>query len=288
MSRFRSAAAAAAVLLALAHSAAAQTHLEISAGMGRFPPSWQGTYLHAYPPRFLNGMPGTGPGRQTLTFEAQSSSEAIFGAAFFVSPRFAIQILYDSCTADVSGTTSTHDVTITYTSQQPPDYVPRTYTSAYSNDPARTGGQWTDRIISLNALYRIPLPAGFDIDLSAGGSWFHTEGDLGYPEFTKFWLGGRAVLFSQTYSLQMVFDPIDRIGWNAGAALGWALGANAALWAEARYFGCAQAAPRIAFHDTGAIPPMAAFDPAADIIPVGDLTVDPSGFRIGLGFKFLF
>ena len=109
MSRFRSAAAAAAVLLALAHSAAAQTHLEISAGMGRFQPSWQGTYLHAYAPRFLYGMTGTGSGRQTLTFEAQSSSEAIFGAAFFVSPRFAIQVLYDSCTADVSGTTSTHD-----------------------------------------------------------------------------------------------------------------------------------------------------------------------------------
>jgi hypothetical protein len=266
----------------------AQTHLEISVGMGRLWPSWQGTYLHAYTPRFLYGMVGTGTGRQTLTFEAQPSSGAVFGAAFFVTPRFALQILYDSCSADVTGTTSTHDTTATYTVQQPPDYTPRTYTSSASDNPAETNGQWTDRIISLNGLVRIPLPAGFSLDLSAGGSWFRADGDLGFPEYTKFWLGGHSVLFSQTYSLQMVIDPLDRIGWNVGAAISWALGVNAAFWAEARYFGCAKAAPQVTFRDTGAIPPMVAFDPAADVIPPGNLDLDLSCFRVGVGFRFLF
>ncbi len=285
MSRLR---IAAAFVLASIVPLAAQTHFEMAVGLGWLWPSWQGTYVHAYEPGFLYGLVGTGSGRQTLTFAAQSSSGAIFGAAFFITPRFALQVLYDGFSSAVTGTTTTHDTTVTYVSRQPPDYTPRTYTVSSSDNPAETGGQLNDRIISLNGLVRIPLGAGFSLDFSAGGSWFHADGNLGYPEYTKFWMGGNSVLFSQTYSLQMVFDPLDRIGWNAGAALSWAFSRRAALWAEARYFGCGKTTPQVAFRDTGAIPPMRAFDPVSDIIPVGDLTIDPSGFRIGAGFKFIF
>ncbi|MGD0782809.1 MAG: hypothetical protein ABSA30_08125 [Candidatus Aminicenantales bacterium] len=285
MSRLR---IAAAILFASIIPLAAQTHFEISAGLGFLWPAWQGTYLHAYEPGFLYGMTGTGSGRQTLTFAAQPSSGAVFGAAFFITSRFALQVLFDDFSSDVTGTTTTHDTTVTYTSRQPPDDMPRTYTVSSSDNPAETGGQLTDRIISLNGLVRIPLGAGFSLDLSAGGSWFHAGGNLGYPEYTEFWMGGNSVLFSQTYSLQMIFDPLDRIGWNAGAAFSWAFGRNAGLWAEARYFGCAKTTPQVTFRDTGAIPPMRAFDPASDVIPVGDLALDPSGFRIGAGFKFIF
>ena len=288
MSRLRPAAAAAALLFSMFVPLAAQSHLEIEVGMGRFWPSWQGTYVHRYAPRFLNDPSAQTTGRQTLAFKAQPASGMVFGAAFFFTPRFALQLLYDSCDTEVTGTTSTHDTTATYTSMPPPDYEPRTETAAFSDDPFATGGQWTDRIISLNGLVRIALPAGFALDLSAGGSWFHADGDLGYPEYTKFWLDGQAALLSQTYALQMVFAPVDKLGWNAGAAINWSLGINAALWIEARYFGCAKIAPRVTFRNTGEITSIVAFDPAADVPPLGDLSLDLSCLRFGLGFKVFF
>jgi len=283
-----STAAAAALFIVIMNPLAAQTHFELSIGQGELWPSLQGTYLHAYTPGFLYGMVGTGAGSQTLTFKAQPSTGMVFGASFFLSPQFAFQVLFDSCSTDLTGTTSTLDTTATYTSLQPPDYIPQQFTVSSSDTPAATGGRWNDRIISLNGLLRIPFPAGFSLDLSAGGSWFHTDGDLGCPEYTKFWLGGHSVLFSQTYSLQMVFDSQDQIGWNAGAALNWALGPNAALWIEARYYGCAATTPRVAFVDTGATQPLVAFDPASDAIPVGDLRLDASAFRVAGGVKFIF
>ena len=288
IARASTAAAAAVLFFGVSIPLAAQTHLELSIGQGWLRPALQGTYHHAYTPGFLYGLVGTGAGSQTLTFKAQRSTGMVFSAAFFLTPRFALQALIDSCSTAVTGTTSTHDTTATYISRQPPDYTPRSFTTSSSNTPSGTGGQWKDRIISLNGIVRIPLPAGFRFDFSAGGSWFHTAGNLGFPGYTKYWLGGHAVLFSQTYSLQMVFDPMDRIGWNAGAALNWSLGPNAALWIEARYYGCARTTPQVTFFDTRTTAPIVAFDPAADVIPVGDLRLDASLFRLGAGFKYIF
>lgn len=288
IARASTAAAAAVLFFGVSIPLAAQTHFELSIGLGELRSFLKGTYVHAYTPGFLYGLVGTGTGRQTLTFEAQPSTGMVFGAAFFFTPRFALQVLFDSCSTDLAGTTSTHDTTATYTSMQPPDYTPQTFTTSSSDVPAGTGGRWNDRILSLNGLFRIPLPSGFSLDLSAGGSWFHADGDLGSPEYTNFRLGGHSVLFSQIYSLQMIFDPLDRIGWNAGAALNWTLGLNAALWVEARYYGCGLMTPRVKFLDTGATQPLVEFDPAAAVIPVGNLRLDASVFRVAGGFKFNF
>jgi hypothetical protein len=279
---------AAVLFLALVSPLAAQSHLELSVGAGRFWPSWQGTYEHVYTPGFLYGLEGVGTGRQTLTYEALASSGAAFSAAFFFSPRFALQLLYDYSGSDVGGTTSTHDTSVTYTSRQPPDYTLLQYTVASSDNPPQPGGQWNVRILSLDALFRIPLPARFSLDLSAGASWFHADGDLGYPEYTKFWLGGHAVLFSQSYVLQMFMDPLDRLGWNAGVGFSWAMGLNAAFWVEGRWFGCASGTPVVSFYDTGVTGATIAFDPEVDRVPLGALRVDPSGFRLAGGFRFLF
>jgi hypothetical protein len=278
----------AAALLCLTGWAAAQPHAELIMGFGGYFPSWKdSSYTHAYSPRFLYGTPAVTSGLQTLSLSAASIAGGSVGAAA-VFGHFGVSLTYLAFSPDVTGTTSSDAVSISYTSYPPPSYEPTPVTAAQAIPMADPSGELHERTVSLNGFYRVVLPSWFSLDLSAGLTWFAIDGEIGTLDYWKFWLGGHSVLFSQQYALVMSVDTLNRIGGNLGATLNVHIGTNAALWIEARYHLAAAGEAALSFSPVEDATALAEFDPETDIIPAGKLMIDPGFLRLGAGFRILF
>jgi hypothetical protein len=276
--------AASAAVLLLSGSAVAQLSLELNVGYGTYVSSWaDAPYIHAYTPRFLYGTAVTSA-RQTLSLGADAVGSGSFGLTLF-SGRFGVQIQYHAFDPAVSGWTSTHEASVTYTSMQPPDYTPTSYTQNYSTLLSDPSGELNEKAFSLNAVYRLPLPSWFSLDLSAGLTWFNVQGEIGVLGYSKYWLGGHSVLFSEFYQMAMHIETFNRIGGNAAATLNWHMGSNAALWIEARWFLAPETEAVLSFTPIDAADAITAFDPAEDVFPAGRLLIKPAFFRFAAGFR---
>lgn len=276
--------AASAAVLLVSGSAFAQLSLEINVGYGTYVSAWKdAAYIHAYSPRFLYGTAVTSA-LQTLRLNADAAGSGSFGLTLF-SGRFGIQIQYHEFDPAVSGWSSTHEASVTYTSMQPPDYTPTQFTQNSSTLMPEPSGQLNEKAFSLNAVYRLPLPGWFSLDLSAGLTWFNVQGEIGVLGYWKYWLGGHSVLFSENYQMAMHIETFNRIGGNAAATLNWHMGSNAALWIEARWFLAPETEAGLSFEPIDAADAIMAFDPIEDVFPAGRLLVKPAFFRFAAGFR---
>ena len=279
---------AAAAFLSLAGWAVAQPHAELVMGFGGYIPSWKDApYTHAYAPPFLYGTPAVASGLQTLSLSAKSISGGSVGAAV-VFGRLGVSLTYLAFSPDVTGTTTSDAVSISYTSYPPPSYTPTPVTASQAIPMADPSGELHERTISLNGFYRVTLPSWFSLDLSAGLTWFSIDGEIGTLDYWKFWLGGHSVLFSQQYALIMSIETLNRIGGNLGATLNVHIGTNAAVWIEARYHLAAAGEASLSFQPIEDTTALAEFDPETDIIPAGKLLINPSFLRLGAGIRILF
>ncbi len=279
---------AAALLLALAGWAAAQPQAELNIGFGGNFPFWKSfAYTHAYSPAFLYAPTAVTSGRQSLSLGAGSIAGGTVGVAG-VFGHWGVSLTYVAFSPDVSGTTSTDAVAVSYTSSQPPAYTPTPVSLAAEIPMADPSGELHERTVSLDGFYRLRLPSWLTLDLSAGLTWFSIDGEIGTLDYWKFWLGGHSVLFSQQYAMIMTVDTINRIGGNVGAALNVHIGTNAAVWAEARWYLAAPAAAHPTFQPVDNEAVLVAYDAAADVIPDGGLKINPGFFRVGAGIKLVF
>jgi hypothetical protein len=285
MSILRPLAAALASVLILCGPAAAQPRFELAVGYGSFNPSWKdAVYEHVYTPPFLYGTPATASGRQTLTLGADSLGGGSLSLGL-VSGGFGVQVMYHAFSPAVSGTSSKHEASVSYTSYLPPDYQPRPVSLTYTTAMPDPSGELQEKAVSLDGFARLYLGHWFTVDLSAGATWFNLEGAVGTLDYWKFWLGGHSVLFSENYPMLMRIAAINRLGGNAGATLNWHIGTNAALWVEARYFLAGETEAELSFEPIDPDAAIMAFDPAVDVIPAGRLLVNPSFLRFAAGFR---
>ncbi len=285
MSTLRPLVAALAAVLILCGLAAAQPRVELAVGYGSFIPSWKdAVYEHIYAPRFLYGTPASTSGRQTLTLGLDSLGGGSLSLGL-VAGSFGVQVMYHAFSPSVSGTTTKHEASVTYTSTPPPDYLPHEVSLTYTSTMPPPSGEMQEKAFSLDGFTRLYLGHWFTVDLSAGATWFNLKGVIGTLDYWKFWLGGHSTLFSEEYPLLMRVAPINRLGGNAGATLNWHVGTNAALWVEARYFLAGKTEAELSFEPVDPDAAIMAFDPAADVFPPGRLLVNPSFLRFAAGFR---
>ncbi len=145
---------------ALAAPAAAQPaatpapRLEIWAGVAATATTPSGTLASSYSPPLANDGAFTSSGVQTLNFDAARSAGFEAGVNLFPWPHAGIQLLFDRASADVSGVNGPYDISLQYISRQPPDYIPRPFTSQATLPWPDTTGSLTESTVGLNAIVR--------------------------------------------------------------------------------------------------------------------------------------
>jgi hypothetical protein len=272
-------------VLAFASLGRPASHIELGFTLGRNIPSFAGTYNHKYAPQFLYGT-ATGVAGQDLTITSRRAQGLGGELTFFFHPHLGVQLLVDSYSSNLKVTSSLYHVLLHYVALQPPDYVPKIYTFERKDRWPDGSGIYKNFLLGLNALVRIKSRAPVSLDISSGMAYFRMSGEISSLGFTKFWLGGHSVLFSETYEVKMILSPVGRIGADFGAALNISLGRYFVLSLDARLFCALAASPDIKFELIPDVRYTTEIDPVTILsIPVGKLRVSPNFRRLAAGFK---
>ena len=188
-----------------------------------------GTLASAYSPPLLLDGGFTSAGRQTLAFDGRSALGFEGGVnLFFIRRRAGLQLLFHRASADVSGSSSPYDVTLQYTSLQPPANEPIVVNIHQTTPWPDSTGAMTRSQIAVNGVVRVGQ-GRVTATLSGGLSAYALSGDVQPLAFTTFRLGGHSALFQDDYRLAISLEPTRTIGFNVGGDLDIAVGGHVAL-----------------------------------------------------------
>lgn len=189
------------------------------------------------PPLLLDGSDYTSHAGQVLTIDSARAPGVDGGINLFPRGPVGVQVLFDRAAFDVSGTNAAYTETLQYVSRQPPNYVPQTFTVGNSVPWPGTSGSVTQLVVAVNAVVRVGDPGGTNVTLSGGPAIVRLTGTVQPLGYTTYRLGGHAVLFDDEYRLAMAIDPVNAVGFDAGAELNVAVGRRLAAMFGYRYFG---------------------------------------------------
>jgi hypothetical protein len=193
------------------------------------------TYLHRYTPPFYYGNVVSSVSEQTVRVSAEGIGSVSFAAALFFGGRLGVRFSTCGFESSVTGTTTTDRMTMTYIAKQPPDYVDRAYSVGSESHVAAPYGLLRARSFNLEAVFRLGRPGRFALDVSGGLALLRFDADLKTFGYTRFWLGGHAVLFSDQALLSMGTAAATRLGAGLGATAALPLAPFLDLFLEGRY-----------------------------------------------------
>ena len=266
-------------------AAAAPQNIELILSAGRLIPELDTSYVHSYAPRLEYGT-SSGTARQVLNLKAESLSGFGAGLNVFPAQRIGVQILLDSFSTILEGSSGPYVLSLQYQSRQPPQYELRTYTYERTSPGPPAEGTLEETAVSLNVLFRIPAGRNLAMDLSAGPTLFFISASAETLLYTKFRLGGHSVLFSDDYDLGLDIPSAVRLGFNIGTELILFPGRVLAVGCGIRYAVCpaydAGGRLRLIERPQGYLWDI---DLASENIPVSPLRVNPSFLRLGLSVR---
>lgn len=173
-------------------------------------------YETRYVPRVVF-FESSGDAGQTLTLERQRGP-AVWGAvAWFPARHAGVEARAGFRSAAVSGTSGPHHVSLTYTSRQPPDYVPRQFTLQTSRAQLAPAGRLRNLSLDVVAVGRFGNSPRLQLRVSGGLALFAISGDIQPVTLSVFRLGGHSTLFSDEHALTLT---VDR-KWGFGAVAGF-------------------------------------------------------------------
>jgi hypothetical protein len=153
----------------------------------------------------------------------------------FFGRRFGLQLLAASGRTPIEGSSSEYSYHLEYEAHYPPNYEPTwAKIDATQRWPAPRGTLQHD-VLALDAVAVLAARGNLELRYAAGLSAHRLSGDLQSLAYTRFWLGGHSVLFSETHQVKAGIDPIWRFGLNVGGDLSFPLFPPVRGFIEGRY-----------------------------------------------------
>jgi hypothetical protein len=181
---------------------------------------------------FPEGM--SGEGGQTFTLEPSSRPGVWASVAWFPATRVGLETRVRFRSATVDGTSGPYEVSVTYVSRQPPDYVPREHTFERSRTWPDEAGTIRDVSLDVVIVGRLGDPSRLQVRPSGGLALVGISGDLEPIGLTTFRLGGHSVLFPFEHRVSVAFDRTWTVGAVGGVEVHRAVGGRAGLTVSAR------------------------------------------------------
>jgi len=162
-----------------------------------------------------------------------------------VSRRFGLQALLLRGSSDILSPSTPYDVSLQYTSRQPPLGEEQLVQINQSTPWPTTTVSLTELTIGVNGVVRLARGQGGQggqvgrvaATISGGLSFNRMSGTVQPLGFTTFQLGGHSVLFQNDYRLEVALEPAESIGFNVGGDVDIAVGRHAAIVVGYRYVG---------------------------------------------------
>ncbi|MGQ9471809.1 MAG: hypothetical protein ACUVR0_08995 [Candidatus Aminicenantales bacterium] len=192
-------------------------------------------YLQQYSPPLESGS-ALRSASHYQRFESTKNKDPTASLKIFPEKYFGIEVSYSRESSSLSGISSDYEVFLRYISRPPPSYDPVEVFFNRSNPWPNPPGYLNLKILSLNPAVRFLLLRRWQLHLSAGLASFFLKEELGPIAFTRFWLGGHSVLFSEKYKLLARLIPNHRLGWNGGASLSAGVINGVDLTLDLRYY----------------------------------------------------
>jgi len=249
------------------------------------------SYAHHYSPPFLSGAYES-RGDQTIKFEGDEGWGFNISFGFFPQNNLGLQLLIDYAKPKISGGNTGYDVWLNYSSsfEANPPY-PNLYEYTYGWPP--TAGDLREICLSLDAMFRLPVSKKLAFNLSGGLTYFNVDGKGTGIAYSYYWLED-GWFWGRTFNVKTEIGTINKLGLNLGAELNWVLWSNMCFVLDARYFACPSSTLPLKIIDEGLVTPLPppfeeiTFEEVEATMNLQDITVNPSFFRLNLGFKYLF
>jgi hypothetical protein len=278
---------AAALLLAALAPAASVGETEWSLGLSWNLPRLNSRYAHAFTPGFLSG-PAAASGSQTLSFDSYSGIGVDTRLTFFLQDHLGLQLSYEPFGADLKGTSTAYQLSLSYYATVPPDTAPREYTYTEEREWFTLTGEHKVSVLAVDLIYRIGSNRGLAVDLAAGLSYLSVKGFIDPVGYTVFSLTGTGALHAEEYQFDVAYGPWRGLGGNVGVGVTIFVGPNFGLFVDSRY----HIGPELKGQAKLEIPEGTEFDvpldPAAEGIPTAELKIKPAFLRIAAGFRIAF
>lgn len=252
-------------------------------------PVWTrtGTLDTNYPPQVTSAPDATGRLGQSLTLDPANGLGFEFGVNLFPWSHAGLQVFASRVTSDLAGTNTPYEVDLQYTSRPPPNYQPVPVAIDWTVRWPDTTGRLRQWALGGGPAFRWRSPA-VSLVVSGGVAWVRLSGEAEPLGYTRLWLGGHSVLFSEDFQVRAALGPSTIVAGYASGALDVALGRHAAatLGVRALLAGDADVAARVdSVLDTGTgiTPPgVIEFDQA---MAPGPARLSPRGVAILAGVK---
>jgi len=215
-------------------SAAAARPWRVLFGASFVDASFATSYGTSYAPP-LTGVPHVGTASQTLPLDAGHALGLALGLERALGAHLALQLVGEHATPELRGEPGRYDVHLVYTSRPPPSNEPVAVELRRDESQPAATGELSTWAAALNLAAWADAGRHARVGVSAGPAWLHASGRAQSLVYTRYFLGGHSVLFSDDHLVSFGF-PASTLGLDVGAFLEADLAARVALRADARYF----------------------------------------------------
>ena len=230
-------------LLVAASSASAEVPAAKGAGP---PPSWRvivgpsislpafdTQYSSRYSPPFQY-VPHTSTATQAMPLEAGTAPGVLVGVERALGGHVGLRLSAHFGEASLSGAPGRYDLSMRYTSLQPPSYEPVEVSLQRSEARPEADGRLKTLALAFDVVAWTNLGSGGRLGVSAGPAWLRTTGRAESLVYTSYFMGGHSVAFSEDYLVSFEF-PASTLGLDVGGFAEVDLGRHAGLRLDVRY-----------------------------------------------------
>lgn len=215
-------------------AADAQT-VEVAGGSGLASGRGDGTFDSRYAPPFPF-VEHTSLASQQLVLQRDRAALLWTSLTWFPAAHVGLEARVDYRRTGLQGANGPYTLSVRYIARQPPDFVPREYSSESSSDWPDTTGHAGQLTATAAVVVRVGDPTRTTLRLMAGGGLTSVRGRFEPVGYSTFGLGGHSVLFADDHRLSMRFGAATAIGVATGAELHVPIGGHAAAVVGWRLF----------------------------------------------------
>jgi hypothetical protein len=196
-------------------------------------PAFDTPYVSTYSPPFQY-VPHTSTATQTMPLDASSGPGVLLGIERALGAHVGLQLSAHYGEADLTGTPGHYDLSMLYTSLQPPSYEPVEVSLHRSEAQPAAEGRLKTVAVALDLVAWADLGSRGRLGAFAGPAWLRTKGRAESLVYTSYFMGGHSVAFSEDYLVSFEF-PVSALGLDVGGFAEVDLGRHAGLRLDVRY-----------------------------------------------------
>jgi len=211
---------------------------EVALSLGWASPRLDTLYSTRYSTPFNTESVNMSSASQTLAINGRSGLAIGGSVSYFPGRSFGIQVHTDYVSSSLYGQNEPYKISFKYIGIDWPYPTPVERTVESSIPWPDTEGEIHHLTLSLNSIVRFEAGRKAAFYLSAGLSYFLMWGEIASLGYSKFWMGGHAVLYSEHARLQASLESAHKIGGNAAIGIKANIFESMFLFLEGRYFYC--------------------------------------------------